>query len=223
MPPSEFAHRSRDTPRVGYDPKHWLASGAFSPRSKSSAPAISGRLPGTVPRRHSSAAVVAVPDDFDTQPNQPEHRAVGNPPVAPHGVPLSTGIRLGRPQRANALRRASWTGLAPTSAQKPRGENHGFQHRAATLINQPQPRGLTVLQGKVFAGVDLPDVVRCCGAARISAGWTTGGCRGQARLAEPALDGPGRGDAVPHAAQIDAKVFSTPFGMSAARRSRAAQ
>jgi hypothetical protein len=67
----------------------------------------------------------------------------------------------------------------------------------------------------VLTRVDLPDVVRCRGATRIATGWSTGGCGGQARLAEPALDGPGTWHAVPHAAQVDAEVLGAPLGMSA--------
>ncbi|MDB5312697.1 MAG: hypothetical protein JWO38_6899 [Gemmataceae bacterium] len=48
-------------------------------------------------------------------------RAVDRPPVAPHGVPLSTLIRAGVPHRAKARRRASWT-PGVTRAQVPRGK-----------------------------------------------------------------------------------------------------
>src|SRR5512142_1410139 len=69
-------------------------------------------------------------------------RSVGRSPAEPHGAPLSTRIRSGRPQRVNAHRNRSWTSRGATSFQEPWGENVGPEYPATTLVSDPQPRYL---------------------------------------------------------------------------------
>src|SRR5262245_42873938 len=92
-------------------------------------------------------------------------RAVGSPPVAPHGVPLSTRRRWGRPQRAKARRRLACTAAAATVAQAPGGYDRRPEDGAGVLVDQPQPAALAVEQADVLLGVHLPDLVGLAGPA----------------------------------------------------------
>jgi hypothetical protein len=126
---------------------------------------------------------------------------------------LSTRIRAGSPQPAKACRRAFWTSSAPTRAQPPRGENHGHQDRPAAFVGQPQPAGLSLNQGEVLAGVHLPDLMRLGGAGIIAACGPSGRGLAQAGPGQPALPGAGRGDGMPHPAELDAEQFGPPSGV----------
>jgi hypothetical protein len=151
------------------------------------------------------------------EPISHKDSAVGRPPTAPHGVPLSTRIRAGRPQRAKARRRTSWAASAPTRAQVPRGENRGPEDRAAALVGHPQPTGLPAHQGQVLAGVHLPDVVRVLGAPVDPAGGPPGRRGAQPGLSQPALQSAGGGDRMPQAAQVDADELRSPLGVVTAQ------
>ena len=76
-------------------------------------------------------------------PSPKSHSAssVGRSPAEPQGVPLSTRIRAGIPQRANASRSCPWVSAAGTVFQRPRGENRGPQDRPGELVDDPQPAG----------------------------------------------------------------------------------
>src|SRR5437588_1865780 len=131
-----------------------------------------------------------------SKPNSHRANSVGKPPVAPHGVPLSTRNCSGRPQRANARRNSAWTAAAPTNDQEPWGENAGPANGPAAFVRHAQPTDApAIAQAYPLGRVHLPDFVRLGGTA----GPTLGGeaasprCGSQPRLPEPTLQRPRAG------------------------------
>src|SRR5262245_21105804 len=121
--------------------------------------------------------------------------AVGSPPLAPQGVPLSVRSRAGRPQRPNATRRNCWVFSGGTCCQERWGENSRLQERTAVLLDRPQPADFrAVVQWDILAGIQLPAVVGGSCPRTVAARRPARGRGLQARGAEVSLQGTRTGE-----------------------------
>src|SRR5262249_49896022 len=117
-------------------------------------------------------------------PSSHNSRSVGRSPRVPHGAPLSTRNRSGRPQRPKASRSCARVAGGGTWPKGPGGETRGPQSRAATLVNDPQPGDeSTGAQLHQLGRVHLPDLVGPLRPARVGGGPAPRRRRGQAGAA----------------------------------------
>src|SRR5439155_8123711 len=141
-------------------------------------------------------------------------RSVGQSPADPHGVPLSTRNRSGRPRLEKTRRNAAWTAAGSTRFQRPWGENRGLQDRAAALVHQAEPTyPLAAAQANPFRRVHLPNLMRPTSPALLAGGAAPGRRRGQAGLLKPALQGPFAGTSPPFLLHQHADQTGAPTGM----------
>src|SRR5262249_20985226 len=131
----------------------------------------------------------------------------------PHGLPLSTFILRGIPQRAKQSPRLCCTWPVGTWLKCPRGGSDGHQHRPGGLVGQTQPGDvLPALQGLLLDGVLLPGVVRQAAARRLLRDRSPRRRRWRGQAREQPLDGAfaGRGLIGQQTADLDADASGSP-------------
>jgi hypothetical protein len=136
---------------------------------------------------------------------------VGKSPRDPQGAPLSTRRRPGSPQRAKARRSSPRAASGATFDQVPRGEDRGVEHRAAALVDDPQPAHLVpITEFDMFFCVHLPGVVGRGRPPGLGPRSPPRRRRGEVSPHEPPSERAGRGDRPPRG--LVEQLHTDPFG-----------